>query len=85
MDIDEYQREARLTDQISLSPENDDGVVVPLLGISGEIGSLQAAYKKNIRDGDQYREFSTDVAEELGDIRQTLSVVASQLNIDAFG
>ena len=81
MDISAYQRQARATDRIPLTPHQDD-VVVPLLGIAGEIGSLQAAYKKKIRDGDQYRRFAIDVAEELGDIIWYVSNLADKFNID---
>lgn len=49
MDINEYQNQARKSNQISADADNstlDQTIVVPLLGIAGEIGSLQAAYKK---------------------------------------
>ena len=84
MDINEYQNEARKSDQISAGADNatlDKTIVVPLLGIAGEIGSLQAAYKKKIRDGDHYRRFETDVSEELGDIMWYVSNLADKFDL----
>ena len=81
MDIASYQRRARETDQIPKTADYDS-VIVPLLGIAGEIGTLQAAYKKKLRDGDQYDRFPSDVAEELGDIIWYVSNLADCFNID---
>ena len=81
MDISSYQQQARETDQIS-QIRDFDSVIIPLLGIAGEIGSLQAAYKKKLRDGDQYHRFATDVAEELGDIMWYVSSLADRFDID---
>ena len=81
MDINSYQKQARKTDQIPQT-EDFDSVIIPLLGIAGEIGSLQAAYKKKLRDGDQYRRFDTDVAEELGDIMWYVANLADRFDID---
>jgi len=81
MDISSYQRQARATDQIPRTTDYDS-VIVPLLGITGEIGTLQAAYKKKLRDGDQYGRFAEDVAEELGDIMWYVSNLADQFDLD---
>lgn len=81
MDLDTYQLQARRTDQIPLTTQNNDGVVAPLLGIAGEIGSLQAAYKKKLRDGDRYGCFNNDVAEELGDIMWYVSNLADKFGL----
>lgn len=84
MDINEYQNKARKSNQISADTDNatlDPTVVVPLLGIAGEIGSLQAAYKKKIRDGDRYSRFETDVSEELGDIMWYVSNLADKFDL----
>lgn len=84
MDIDKYQNEARKSDQISVDAGNatlGETIVVPLLGIAGEIGSLQAAYKKKIRDGDHYKRFETDVSEELGDIMWYVSNLADKFDL----
>jgi len=82
MDISTYQRHAASTDQKPLTAMNDDGVVVPLLGLAGEVGSLQAAYKKKLRDGDDYRLFGIDVAEELGDIMWYVANLANKFDLD---
>lgn len=82
MDLDAYQLQARRTDQIPLMTPNTDGVVAPLLGIAGEIGSLQAAYKKRMRDGDRYGCFNNDVAEELGDIMWYVSNLADKFGLN---
>ena len=81
MDISSYQRQARKTNQIPKTGDHDTAVI-PLLGIAGEIGTLQAAYKKKLRDGDQYRRFVTDVAEELGDIIWYVSNLADRFGLD---
>ena len=81
MDISSYQRQARATNQIQQTPDYDS-VIVPLLGIAGEIGTLQAAYKKKLRDGDQYDRFPSDVAEELGDIIWYVSNLADHFDLD---
>lgn len=84
MDINEYQNQARKSNQISADASNstlDPTIVVPLLGIAGEIGSLQAAYKKKIRDGDRYSRFEADVSEELGDIMWYVSNLADKFHL----
>ena len=81
MDISSYQRQARETDQIPKTADYDS-VIIPLLGIAGEIGTLQAAYKKKLRDGDQYDRFPSDVAEELGDIIWYVSNLADHFDLD---
>ena len=49
-------------------------LMVPLLGLAGEAGSLLTEYKKWLREGDRYRPFSDQVSEEIGDILWYLSV-----------
>ena len=78
MELNEYQLEAQRTLQ-TIKPEYD--LVVPLLGISGEVGELLNAYKKRIRDGDAHIRFSDQVAEELGDILWYLSDIATKFGL----
>jgi NTP pyrophosphatase (non-canonical NTP hydrolase) len=78
MDFDEYQRRAALTDRI----DSDKGLIVPLLGLGGEAGSLLSEYKKLLRDGAAHARFEATVAEELGDILWYVSTLASRLNLD---
>jgi NTP pyrophosphatase (non-canonical NTP hydrolase) len=82
MDFDSYQDKAALTDQAS--PETKDAqaaLIVPLLGLAGEVGELLAAYKKRIRDGDAEALSQTRVEEELGDLLWYLSATASRMGL----
>jgi NTP pyrophosphatase (non-canonical NTP hydrolase) len=74
MTFDEYQSEAARTDKEAAGEK--DGMVVPLLGLAGEAGSLLTLYKKWLRDGDAYQIVGERLSEELGDILWYLSTVA---------
>jgi NTP pyrophosphatase (non-canonical NTP hydrolase) len=63
MNLADYEQSVADTD--ILSP---DDLVLPMLGLAGEIGSLVAQYKKIQRDHTGYRAFSEEVREELGDL-----------------
>ncbi len=78
MDFSEYQTRALLTDQVTEGPNR---IVVPLLGIAGELGSLMVEYKKYLRDGPAHRLFKDQFAEELGDILWYLSNLASKMDV----
>lgn len=78
MDFEEYQRQAARTDNI----DDEHGLVVPLLGIGGEAGSLLTEYKKLLRDREAHARFSSMVAEELGDILWYVSTIASRMQLD---
>ena len=66
MEFRDYQQKAQQTDQ---SPQRGgDGLIVPLLGMAGEVASLQVEYKKWLRDGPTHYLFPDRVKEELGDI-----------------
>src|SRR5690606_39032404 len=67
MDFDDYQEKAALTDQFR-DKKADDALMIPLLGIAGETGTLLSEFKKKIRDKDSYEGFSDRADEELGDI-----------------
>lgn len=75
MEFDEYQNIASETDQF---PEKNDqsGLLIPLLGISGESGSLITEYKKYLRDGSAYSKFQDSVSEELGDLLWYIAIIA---------
>lgn len=75
MNFDDYQKEARRTD---VSAPHEDQIIVPLLGLAGECGSLLTEYKKRYRDGKSYLSFNNSLKEELGDILWYLSTVASR-------
>src|SRR6266705_6134284 len=80
MDFREYQKKALQTDVIPKA--GDTPIVVPLLGLSGEVGELVSEYKKQLRDREANLQFKQRVAEELGDIVWYLSNVASKFSLD---
>ena len=81
MELNEYQRLANQTDQ---QPETDNlqtgprSILVPLLGMAGEVGELLGEHKKWLRDGDSYKLFPERVKEELGDLLWYLTNVATK-------
>jgi hypothetical protein len=60
----DYQKQAILTSR--LQGESLQSIIVPLLGLAGEAGSLLSEYKKWMREGERYRPFTDQVAEEIG-------------------
>jgi NTP pyrophosphatase (non-canonical NTP hydrolase) len=78
MTFEEYQREASKTDAVT---EGDASEVIPLLGLSGEVGELVSEYKKFLREGDSFKLFKEKLTEELGDILWYLSSFASKRGI----
>lgn len=76
----EYQSEASLTDQAS--GDRLESIMVPLLGLAGEAGSLLSEYKKWLREGDRYKPFTDQVAEEIGDILWYLANIAGKAGLD---
>ena len=81
MELNEYQRLANQTDQ---QPEEGNletdprSIMVPLLGLAGEVGELLGEHKKWLRDGESYKLFPERVKEELGDLLWYLSNVATK-------
>ena len=80
MDLREYQQRALETDQ--MPGEDGMALLVPLLGLAGEAGTLLSEYKKFLRDGEAHRLHKEHVAEELGDLLWYLSNVASKYGLD---
>ncbi len=80
MDLGEYQREAQATDRVPVGDPN--AVIVPLLGMAGEVGSLLEEYKKYLRDKEAHVLFPNQVAEELGDILWYLANTATKFQLD---
>lgn len=78
MDFDDYQQKALGTDQ---RPAGDDAVIIPLLGLAGEAGTLLSEYKKHLRDGGSHVEYESLVAEELGDLLWYVANLASKFNL----
>lgn len=84
MDLNEYQQRANETDQQPAGHVGGDdprSMLVPLLGLSSEVGELLGEYKKRIRDGESYKLFTDRVKEELGDLLWYLSNVATKFGL----
>jgi NTP pyrophosphatase (non-canonical NTP hydrolase) len=80
MDFETYQQFARETSQWAKKP--DRAVLIALLGLAGESGSLLTEYKKWLRDGEGHRAFRDRMAEELGDLLWYVAEIASCLDLD---
>lgn len=78
MELNEYQIKAAKTD---LNANTREGLLISLLGISGEAGELLSIYKKHLRDGDAFTTFNRSVVEELGDILWYLTSTATKYGI----
>src|SRR5438445_4937544 len=64
--MSEYQRFTGQTDQ---NPKTGyPGLMLPLLGLFGEVGSLLSELKKKQRDADSYVGYEDSVLEEFGDV-----------------
>jgi NTP pyrophosphatase (non-canonical NTP hydrolase) len=87
MDFDRYQRESLQTDRVPVTPGSDNElpVIVPMLGLAGEIGQLLSEYKKHLRDGEAHRLFKERVSEELGDLLWYIANVASKFDLTLDG
>ena len=80
MELREYQREAHRTEKKVHAAGSD--IVVPILGLAGEVGELLNEYKKYLRDGDAHTRFPDRVSEELGDILWYVAETATKFGID---
>jgi NTP pyrophosphatase (non-canonical NTP hydrolase) len=80
MNMNEYQRLAAMTDQNGANDAN--GMMVALLGLAGETGSILTLYKKWLRDGDAYQIMKERVAEELGDVLWYVAAIATKAGIE---
>lgn len=82
MTLKEYQERALGTDQVPDGSSEEKAIMVPLLGLAGETGSLLTEYKKRFREGKAYQIFKDRIAEELGDILWYVSNIASKTQLD---
>ena len=80
MDFDTYQASAVKTDQVG--DDDKRSMLVPLLGLAGEVGTLLSEYKKYLRDGRAHQRFHQQVAEDLGDLLWYISNVATKFDLD---
>jgi NTP pyrophosphatase (non-canonical NTP hydrolase) len=56
-------------------------LLIPLLGLAGEAGTLASEYKKQLRDGPANVRFADHVGEELGDLLWYLANVADKMGL----
>jgi NTP pyrophosphatase (non-canonical NTP hydrolase) len=80
VDFSQYQQAALKTDQPHAP--GTDPVVVPLLGLLGEAGSVATVYKKRLRDGDAFQHAKQQLREELGDILWYLATLADRFGLE---
>jgi len=78
VEIGDYQRRAQASDR---QAQGEHALIVPLLGLAGETGTLLSSYKKWLRDGDAHRLFREKTVEDLGDILWYLANVAEKLGV----
>ena len=78
MEIADYQRRSQESDR---QPTGPDALIVPLLGLAGETGTLLSSYKKWLRDGDSHRLFREKTMEDLGDVLWYLANIAEKLGV----
>jgi NTP pyrophosphatase (non-canonical NTP hydrolase) len=80
VNLNEYQSLAARTDR---RPEkSEEGLLIPMLGIAGEIGQLLAEYKRQIRDGLVPLDLREHLREELGDILWYTANLARKLDLE---
>lgn len=77
--LKEYQEFTRLTDQNKKSGYS--GLMLPLLGIYGEVGSLLSELKKKQRDAGSYVGYADSVVEELGDVMWYFANIAARAGL----
>ena len=77
MDFDEYQDQSAVTDQ---RPDQGD-ISFPLLGLAGEVGSLVAEYKKQIRGDTLSERFLEEAREDLGDLLWYVAALSRTLDV----
>ena len=79
MKVATYVRSARATDRLDL--EGESSWVMPCLGLAGEVGSLLAELKKEVRDPVGAETTRLRVEEELGDILWYAVAIARRANL----
>lgn len=80
MKFSTFQEAAHQTDQRPGSDLAD--IVVHLLGMVGEAGSVATEYKKLLRDGPAHMAAKARIREELGDVLWYTATLASKLGLD---
>lgn len=80
LSFNEYQQRALTTDILPKDGTPND-LVLPLLGIVGEVGELATEWKKRNRDALGYRAFENSVREELGDALWYVAALAGRVGL----
>jgi len=80
VDFRDYQQTAIKT--LQEPAPGTDPVLVPLLGLAGEVGSLATAYKKHLRDGPNLASGKQNLREELGDVLWYVAALAHRFDLD---
>ncbi|MEU9015712.1 nucleoside triphosphate pyrophosphohydrolase family protein [Streptomyces sp. NPDC048479] len=80
MHLARYQQAALKT--LQPPSEGTDPVLVPLLGLIGEAGSVATAYKKRLRDGPDSGPAKQQLREELGDVLWYIATLAHLLDLN---
>jgi NTP pyrophosphatase (non-canonical NTP hydrolase) len=75
-----YQEQSSRTDRAQGTDLKS--IMIPLLGLAGEAGSLLTEYKKWLREGDRYKPFTDQVSEEIGDLLWYLANIAQKAGLD---
>ena len=76
MKLSEYQQEALKTDQTAVGAEP---VLVPILGLSGEVGSILSEYKKSKLS--KVIDLRDRICIELGDVLWYTAIIADRFNL----
>lgn len=79
MDFQRYQQAAVKT--LQAPALGADPILVPLLGLAGEVGSLATAYKKHLRDGPSFEQSKHQLREELGDVLWYVAALADRFKL----
>jgi NTP pyrophosphatase (non-canonical NTP hydrolase) len=75
----EYQSASTRTDHTGNDPQ--DGILVAVLGITGEAGDLATLFKKRLRDGPGFTVYAEQCTEELGDILWYMATLCTKLGL----
>lgn len=79
MDLNEFVARAAATDNID---DHDEAVIIGLMGIAGEAGTVISETKKWFRDDTPIQGVTEILTEEIGDLLWYIALVARRLQID---
>ena len=82
MDLNEFVARAAATDNID---DHDEAVIIGLMGIAGEAGTVISETKKWFRDDTPVQGVTQILTEEIGDLLWYIALVARRLQIDLNG